>query len=282
MSGIELLEKLHHDGQSLPAIMITGDADVPMAVQAMKAGALDFIEKPIGREEVIASIERALELSRDSGKLLELRESASARLAGLTIRQRAVMDRVLVPAEQKHCCRSRHQSAYGREPPRLDHEENRVEVVARVGEIGVSCLGWRRRAATGALRLWLLGRSLWRPAPSCFAWVHLIDRFFWKALMDTIEIRGAAEAPGGRIGSGGEAEHGLTPGGDPERHPTIECQRLAGGTLIPNRAHLLANSGHDRCAGGAGGRDRPATRLDRHRPRDQLGPLSLRFPADVL
>jgi uncharacterized membrane protein len=40
--------------------------------------------------------------------------------------------------------------------------------------------------------------------------------------MDTIEIRGTAEAPGGRNGSGGEAEHGLTPGGDPERHPTID------------------------------------------------------------
>jgi hypothetical protein len=40
--------------------------------------------------------------------------------------------------------------------------------------------------------------------------------------MDTIEARGAAEAPGGRIGSGGKAEPGLTPGGDPERHPTID------------------------------------------------------------
>src|SRR5580698_3858639 len=82
--------------------------------------------------------------------------------------------------KQEHCCRSRHQSAYGREPPRLDHEENRVEVVARVGEIGVSCLGWRRRAATGALRLWLLGRPPWRSAPSCFASVHLIDACFGK------------------------------------------------------------------------------------------------------
>src|ERR1700722_8820502 len=82
--------------------------------------------------------------------------------------------------EQEHCCRSRHQSAYGREPPRLDHEENRVEVVARVGEIGVSCLGGRRRAAAGAIRLRLLGRSLWRPAPSCFASIHPIDRFFGK------------------------------------------------------------------------------------------------------
>jgi two-component system, chemotaxis family, CheB/CheR fusion protein len=102
MSGLELLERLHNDGHSLPAIMITGNADVPMAVQAMKAGALDFIEKPIGREELIASIERALELSRDSGKLLELRESASARLAGLTIRQREVMDRVLAGQPSKN------------------------------------------------------------------------------------------------------------------------------------------------------------------------------------
>ncbi len=71
MSGLELLEKLHDEGHRLPAIMITGNADVHMAVQAMKAGALDFIEKPIGREELIAGIERALELSQDSSKLVK-------------------------------------------------------------------------------------------------------------------------------------------------------------------------------------------------------------------
>ena len=102
MSGLELLERLRNDGHSLPAIMVTGNADVSMAVQAMKAGALDFIEKPIGREELIAGIERALELSRDSGKLLELRESASAHLAGLTIRQREVMERVLAGQPSKN------------------------------------------------------------------------------------------------------------------------------------------------------------------------------------
>ena len=102
MSGLELLERLHNDGHSLPAIMITGNADVPMAVQAMKAGALDFIEKPIGREELIAGIERALELSRDSGKLLELRDSVSGHLAGLTTRQREVMERVLAGQPSKN------------------------------------------------------------------------------------------------------------------------------------------------------------------------------------
>ena len=102
MSGLELLETLHDEGHRLPAIMITGDADVPMAVKAMKAGALDFIEKPIGRAELIASIERALELSQDSSKLLKLRESASAHLAGLTPRQRDVMERVLAGQPSKN------------------------------------------------------------------------------------------------------------------------------------------------------------------------------------
>ena len=144
MSGLELLEKLHDDVHSLPTIMITGNGDVPMAVKAMKAGALDFIEKPIGREELIASIDRALELSHDSSKLMEWRgirsdsprgsHAATARGDGKGARR---------PPEQEHCCRSRHQSAHGREPPRLHHEKNRVEVAARVGQIGAYCLGWR-------------------------------------------------------------------------------------------------------------------------------------------
>jgi len=95
MSGLELLRKLHDDGHRLPSIMITGNSDVPMAVEAMKAGALDFIEKPVGREELIASIERALEMPQDSSKLQEWRESAATHLAGLTPRQREVMERVL-------------------------------------------------------------------------------------------------------------------------------------------------------------------------------------------
>jgi two-component system CheB/CheR fusion protein len=102
MSGLELLQKLHDDGHRLPSIMITGNSDVPMAVEAMKAGALDFIEKPIGREELIASIERALELSQDSSKLQEWRESAATHLAGLTPRQREVMERVLAGQPNKN------------------------------------------------------------------------------------------------------------------------------------------------------------------------------------
>jgi two-component system CheB/CheR fusion protein len=102
MSGLELLRKLHDDGHRLPAIMITGNSDVSIAVEAMKAGALDFIEKPIGREELIAGIERALELSQDSSKLQEWRETAATHLAGLTPRQREVMERVLAGQPSKN------------------------------------------------------------------------------------------------------------------------------------------------------------------------------------
>ena len=102
MSGLELLDKLHHDGHRLTAIMITGNADVSIAVEAMKAGALDFIEKPISRKELIAGIDRALELSEDSGKLAQLREEAAAHLAGLTPRQRDVMERVLAGEPSKN------------------------------------------------------------------------------------------------------------------------------------------------------------------------------------
>jgi two-component system CheB/CheR fusion protein len=102
MSGLELLRKLHAEGRHLPAIMITGDSDVAIAVEAMKAGAIDFIEKPVGREELIASLDRALELSRDSEKLSERREAAVAHLDGLTRRQIQVMEMVLAGQPSKN------------------------------------------------------------------------------------------------------------------------------------------------------------------------------------
>jgi len=73
-----------------------------MAVQAMKAGALDFIEKPIGRDELLASVERALEQSRDAGKLLLWRETAANQVAGLTVRQRQIMELVLAGHPSKN------------------------------------------------------------------------------------------------------------------------------------------------------------------------------------
>ncbi len=94
MGGIALLERLKAEKRSLPAIMITGHGDIAMAVQAMKAGAADFLEKPIRAEVLLSSIERALDRSRDSAKLSLWRKTAAERIARLTPRERDVMDLV--------------------------------------------------------------------------------------------------------------------------------------------------------------------------------------------
>ena len=102
MSGLELLQRLNDAGNQLPSIMITGNSDVPMAVQAMKAGASDFIEKPFGHGELLASVERALEQSRDANKLAAWRQDATKHIADLTPRQRQIMDLVLAGHPSKN------------------------------------------------------------------------------------------------------------------------------------------------------------------------------------
>ncbi len=102
MNGLELLKRLNDAGDRLPAIMITGDSDVPMAVQAMKAGASDFIEKPVSHAELLAAVARALEQSRDATKLSAWREDAATRVSSLTSRQRQIMELVLAGHPSKN------------------------------------------------------------------------------------------------------------------------------------------------------------------------------------
>jgi two-component system CheB/CheR fusion protein len=102
MSGVELIERLKADGHQLPAIMITGSGAVPMAVHAMKAGAVDFIEKPVGHEDLLASVKRALEQTRDTATLSARREKASLSVASLTTRQRQILDLVLAGHPSKN------------------------------------------------------------------------------------------------------------------------------------------------------------------------------------
>jgi two-component system CheB/CheR fusion protein len=102
MNGLELLQRLRKSGRDLPSIMITGNSDVAMAVQAMKAGALDFIEKPVRRDELLASVDLALELSRDAAKLSARREHAADHVAGLTTRQIEIMGLVLAGHPSKN------------------------------------------------------------------------------------------------------------------------------------------------------------------------------------
>jgi two-component system CheB/CheR fusion protein len=102
MSGLELLRLLGDDRHRLPSVMITGKADVAMAVQAMKAGASDFLEKPVGRDELLACVERALDHSQDASKLAAWREDAVRHMAGLTQRQKEIMKMVLAGCPSKN------------------------------------------------------------------------------------------------------------------------------------------------------------------------------------
>jgi two-component system, chemotaxis family, CheB/CheR fusion protein len=95
MGGIALLERLKAEQRELPAVMLTGHGDIVMAVQAMRAGAVDFLEKPIHPEALVASIERALAHARGSATLSAWRQTAAARIAALTPRERDVLDRVV-------------------------------------------------------------------------------------------------------------------------------------------------------------------------------------------
>ena len=101
MGGIELLERLKADDRSLPSIMITGHGDVPTAMRAMKAGAADFLEKPIRLDQLLASIDRALERARDAAKHSAWRDGAVERLNRLTPRERVIMDLVILGRPNK-------------------------------------------------------------------------------------------------------------------------------------------------------------------------------------
>jgi FixJ family two-component response regulator len=84
MSGLELQERLVHDGLTLPVIFLTGHADVPMAVQAMKAGAFEFLEKPFRAQELCDKIQKAIRLDKERWKKRRHVESVRSRLASLT------------------------------------------------------------------------------------------------------------------------------------------------------------------------------------------------------
>ena len=133
LGGTELLQRLRIAGHQLPAIMITGSSDVPMAVEAMKAGATDFIEKPVGDVELLASIERALERSRDSTKISALRGTAAKHIAELTPRQREIMTLVLAGHPSKNIAADLHIS-------QRTVENHRAEIMRKTGSSSLPAL----------------------------------------------------------------------------------------------------------------------------------------------
>lgn len=92
MDGLEVQEALKGKGVTLPVIIMTGHGDVTLAVQAMKAGAVDFIEKPFEKSVLLSALEQAIGRLERSATVHELRDEAAVRLQALTPREREVLE----------------------------------------------------------------------------------------------------------------------------------------------------------------------------------------------
>jgi two-component system, LuxR family, response regulator FixJ len=101
MSGLEVQQHLNTIGSMLPVIFITGHGDVPMAVQAMKEGAFEFIQKPFRDQDLIDRINHALILDTQNRTSLARRAEVLHRVESLTPRERQVMDLVVDGAANK-------------------------------------------------------------------------------------------------------------------------------------------------------------------------------------
>jgi len=95
MGGLELQEELVRRNVSLPVIVITGHGDVPLAVRAMTAGAVDFIEKPFETQRMLDSVARALQIGNQKRNRAGETQSALGLLALLTPREREVFDQLV-------------------------------------------------------------------------------------------------------------------------------------------------------------------------------------------
>jgi len=95
MSGLELQQRLKETRAMLPIIFITGHGDIPMAVEAMRQGALDFMRKPFREQDLLDRIQQALEHEAGARDMLLDRTKILERIATLTAREREVFERVV-------------------------------------------------------------------------------------------------------------------------------------------------------------------------------------------
>ena len=95
MTGLELQDRLVERKSPLPIVFITGHGDVPMAVDTMKKGAMDFIQKPFKEEELVSLVELMLEQAKESFADYQLAANRDALMAKLTSREAQVLERIV-------------------------------------------------------------------------------------------------------------------------------------------------------------------------------------------
>jgi len=96
IDGLELQDALRARGIDIPIVIMTGHGDVPMAVRAMRAGAVDFVEKPFADHVILDSVKRALALARERQRQAAQLAAIRCRVEALTPREREVMDQLVL------------------------------------------------------------------------------------------------------------------------------------------------------------------------------------------
>ena len=101
LDGIELLKRMKSGHSTFPIVIMTGHGDIPLAVEAMKLGAVDFLEKPFEDDRLIGMIEAAIRQAEPVAKSEALAHDIAARIATLSPRERQVMDGLIAGLSNK-------------------------------------------------------------------------------------------------------------------------------------------------------------------------------------
>jgi two-component system response regulator FixJ len=101
LDGIELLKRMKAGHSTFPIVIMTGHGDVPLAVEAMKLGAVDFLEKPFEDERLVGMIETAIHRAEPAARSEALTQDIAARIASLSPRERQVMDGLIAGLSNK-------------------------------------------------------------------------------------------------------------------------------------------------------------------------------------
>ena len=101
MNGMDLLRRLKSDRTALPVVLMTGHGDIPLAVEAIKLGAIEFLEKPFGDEQLLGAIRTALVLSKETVRSGAIASDLLARVESLSPRERQVMDGLVAGLSNK-------------------------------------------------------------------------------------------------------------------------------------------------------------------------------------
>jgi len=101
LDGLEVQRRMNERGVMMPVVIVTGHGDIAMAVQAMRAGAADFLEKPVSRARLLPSVARAIDLGLNAQHNERERADIRTRLGALTTRERLVLEQLVMGRTNK-------------------------------------------------------------------------------------------------------------------------------------------------------------------------------------